>query len=75
MPARRTEGKTAVKKTVKKSAPTMAAKRKDLGAPVGGYFADQPPEKRVLLEKLRALVKKGYPAPTPASSGAFPSIS
>lgn len=62
MPAsKRTAGKTAIKKTVKKSPPTMAAKRKDLGAPVDGYFADQPPEKRVLLEKLRALVTKGVP--------------
>ena len=62
MPARkRTAGKTVVKKIVKKSPPTMAAKRKDLGAPVDGYLADQPPEKRVLLEKLRALVTKGVP--------------
>jgi hypothetical protein len=62
MPARkRAGGKTAVKKTVKKSAPTMAAKRKDLGAPVESYFRQQPPEKRALLEKLRALVAKAVP--------------
>ena len=62
MPARkRTAGKTAVKKTVKKAAPTMAAKRKDLGAPVDRYFAQQPQEKRALLEKLRALVDKAVP--------------
>ena len=63
MPARKRAAakKIAVKKTVKKSAPTMAAKRKDLGAPVGSYYAQQPPEKRVLLEKLRALVEKGVP--------------
>ena len=62
MPARkRAAGKTALKKTVKKSPPTMAAKRKDLGAPVDSYFAQQPPEKRALLEKLRALVAKGVP--------------
>jgi hypothetical protein len=62
MPARkRVAGKTAVRKTVKKSAPAMAAKRKDLGAPVDSYFAQQPPEKRALLEKLRALVAKGVP--------------
>jgi hypothetical protein len=67
MPARkRAAGKaavkrTAVKKTPKKTAPAMAAKRKDLGAPVGAYFAQQPPEKRALLEKLRALVAKGVP--------------
>ena len=62
MPARKkTGGKVAVRKTDKKSAPTMAARRKDLGAPVGSYYAQQPPEKRVLLEKLRALVAKGVP--------------
>ena len=48
-------------KTVKKNAPMMAAKRKDLGAPVDSYFTQQPPEKRALLEKLRALVAKGVP--------------
>ena len=61
MPARKRTAGKAVKKTAKKSAPMMAAKRKDLGAPVDAYFAQQPPEKRVLLEKLRALVTKGVP--------------
>lgn len=62
MPARkRAAGKTTVKKTVRKTAPTMAAKRKDLGSPVDGYFRDQPADKRALLEKLRALVDKGVP--------------
>lgn len=62
MPVRkRAAGKTTVKKTVRKTAPTMAAKRKDLGAPVDGYFRDQPPDKRALLEKLRALVDRGVP--------------
>src|SRR5688572_29706442 len=61
MPARKRTAGKAVKKTVKKSAPTMAAKRKDLGAPVDSYFRQQPPEKRALLEKLRALVAKGVP--------------
>jgi hypothetical protein len=44
-----------------KSAPTMAAKRDDFGAATDRYFAEQPPEKRALLEELRALVKKGVP--------------
>jgi hypothetical protein len=62
MPARkRSTSKTAVKKTVKKSAPAMAPKRNDLGAPVDSYFKQQPPEKRALLDKLRALVAKGVP--------------
>ena len=60
MPARkRSVSKTAPKKTMKKSAP--AAKRSDLGASVDSYFRQQPPEKRALLEKLRALVAKGVP--------------
>ncbi len=41
--------------------PARAGKRKDLGAPVDSYFAQQPPEKRALLEKLRALVARGVP--------------
>ena len=61
MPARKRAAGKAVKKTAKKNAPMMAAKRKDLGAPVDSYFAQQPPEKRALLEKLRALVAKGVP--------------
>jgi hypothetical protein len=62
MPARkRAAAKTPVKKTVKKSPPTMAARRKDLGASVDSYFRQQPPEKRVLLEKLRVLVAKAVP--------------
>ncbi len=32
--------------------------------PVDAYFAEQSPEKRVLLEKLRALVTKGVPDAT-----------
>ena len=61
MPARKRAAGKAVKKTAKKNAPMMAAKRKDLGAPVDSYFVQQPPEKRALLEKLRALVAKGVP--------------
>ena len=38
-----------------------AAKRKDFGAPVNAYFAQQPPEKRPLLDKLRALVDAELP--------------
>jgi hypothetical protein len=39
----------------------MAASRKDFGAPVDTYFAQQPPEKRPLTDKLRALVDKELP--------------
>ncbi|MGH2492873.1 MAG: DUF1801 domain-containing protein [Candidatus Limnocylindria bacterium] len=50
----------AKKQTPAKTRATMAP-RKDFGAPVDAYFAEQPPEKRVLLEKLRALVDKAVP--------------
>ncbi|MGH2472535.1 MAG: DUF1801 domain-containing protein [Candidatus Limnocylindria bacterium] len=54
--------KAARKKTaLSKSAPKMAAKRDDLGASTDRYFAEQAPEKRALLEELRALVMKGVP--------------
>jgi hypothetical protein len=45
----------------KRSASKSAVKRNDLGAPVDSYFAQQSPDKRALLEKLRALVAKGVP--------------
>ena len=55
MAARR---QTAKKAGVKKSGGGKESKGKDLAA---GYFATQQPDKRVLLEKLRALVMKGVP--------------
>jgi len=47
--------------TTKKTAAVAGAPRKDFGAPVEGYFAEQAPDKRVLLERLRVLVTKGVP--------------
>ena len=50
------------KTTAKRTTPlTVMAKRKDLGAPVDSYFAQQPPEKRALLDKLRAIVDRTVP--------------
>jgi hypothetical protein len=57
-----TAKKIAQKKTApSKSAPKMAAKRDDFGASTDRYFAEQAPEKRALLDDLRALVMKGVP--------------
>jgi hypothetical protein len=61
-----------VKKTKPKRAPkTKAAKkpvaakkyaqRADLGAPIDGFFAKQPPELRVILETLRDLADEAAP--------------
>ena len=52
------------KKTVSKTAPT-----KDLAAT---YIAAQPPDKRVLLERLRGLVVKGAPGAVPAIKWGVP---
>ena len=53
--------KTAAKKpAAKKAAANMPASKAD-SAQVDRYFAEQSPEKRALLEKLRALVEKTVP--------------
>src|SRR5207244_7713480 len=54
--------KTAAKKTsVKKSAPSASGKGASGGASIAAYFAEQPADKRALLEKLRSLVAQGIP--------------
>jgi hypothetical protein len=57
--------KTVAKKTVAKKAVAKKAVAKKTVAKKAavddGYFAQQSPDKRVLLEKLRALVVKGVP--------------
>jgi hypothetical protein len=53
MPTRNATKRTAVKKAAKGSAPNKN--------PTVAYLAEQPAEKRVLLEKLRSLVEKGIP--------------
>ena len=42
------------------------AARADLGAPVAGFFARQPPELRRILEQLRQLVEEVVPRATSA---------
>jgi hypothetical protein len=55
---------TAKKTAPKKTALNNGSKPGDLGASTESYFTQQPPEKRALLEKLRALVIKGVPDAT-----------
>jgi hypothetical protein len=49
--------------TKKKKAPAKKrpAARADLGAPIDGYFAKQPPALRAILEQLRKLVDEVVP--------------
>jgi hypothetical protein len=51
----------AKKKAAAKPRAAMAP-RKDFGAPVDAYFAQQPPDKRPLTDKLRALVDRELPS-------------
>jgi hypothetical protein len=57
----------AAKKAPAKKAPAKKPRaRADLGAPIEGFFAKQPPALRAILEVLRALVDEA--APTAQSS-------
>jgi hypothetical protein len=58
----------AAKRTAKKTAAT----KKSSEPSVTAYFAEQPPDKRALLEKLRALVAKGVPDATPTIKWGVP---
>jgi len=63
---------SAAKRTARKTAATKSAAKKTSEPSVTGYFAEQPPDKRALLEKLRALVAKGVPDATPAIKWGVP---
>ena len=69
MPAKRTAKKTATKK---KPATKTTAVKSALEPSVASYFEEQPADKRVLLEKLRALAAKGVPDATPAIKWGVP---
>jgi hypothetical protein len=68
MPAKRTAKKTATKKPAAK---TTAAKSAS-DPTVASYFAQQPADKRAILEKLRALVAKGVPDAMPTIKWGVP---
>jgi hypothetical protein len=74
-PSPKAKAKTASKtKTAKPAsvAPKKPAPRADLGAPVGGFFAKQPPPLRAILEDLRALVAEAAPEVTSAIKWGMP---
>jgi hypothetical protein len=60
------------KPTAKKITTRKTAAKKTSEPSVTGYFAEQPPDKRALLEKLRALVAKGVPDSTPTIKWGVP---
>jgi hypothetical protein len=63
---------TAKKAGAKKTAPQDGSKRDGADAAVESYFAQQPPDKRALLAKLRALVEKSAPNAVPSIKWGVP---
>jgi hypothetical protein len=46
--------------------------RKDLGAPVEGFFAKQPPHLRPILDQLRAMIAEAAPEATATTKWGMP---
>ena len=76
MPAKKTvtkRPKAATKRTSKAATTKTTAKpAKGGGSVVATYLAQQPPEKRVLLERLSVVVAKGAPDATPTIKWGIP---
>jgi len=68
-PKSKTKTKTAKPTDV---APKKPAPRADLGAPVGGFFARQPPPLRGILDDLRGLIGETAPDATSAIKWGMP---
>src|SRR5579871_4989499 len=60
-PKAQPKGKAVTRKPAKPAAPMKFGPRKDLGAPVDGFFAKQPPHIRPIVDQLRALIAKAAP--------------
>jgi hypothetical protein len=59
-------------KSVAASAPKKFGPRKDLGAPIDGFFAKQPPQLRAILDQLRAMIAEAAPDATAATKWGMP---
>lgn len=54
------------------AAPMKFGPRKDLGAPVDGFFAKQPPHLSPIVERLRAMIAEAAPGATGAIKWGMP---
>jgi hypothetical protein len=67
------KAKSPAKKPVATAAPKARfGPRKDLGAPVDGFFAKQPPHLRSVLDQLRAMIAEAAPEATAATKWGMP---
>ncbi len=64
--------KPAAKKKPATAQPRKLGPRADLGAPVDGFFARQPPHLRPILDQLRALVAEAAPDASSAIKWGMP---
>jgi hypothetical protein len=55
-----------------KRPPPRMAPRADLGAPIDGFFAKQPPALRPILDELRAMVEQAAPQATSSLKWGMP---
>jgi hypothetical protein len=53
-------------------APMKFGARKDLGAPVDGFFAKQPPQLRAILDQLRTMIAEAAPEATATTKWGMP---
>src|SRR5437773_12331897 len=67
-----TTNPTAKLTAAKKSVPQKAGKTDGAGASVESSFAQQPPDKRALLIKIRGLVEEGAPDAVPVIKWGVP---
>jgi hypothetical protein len=69
----KSKARRPAQKPVATTAPqTKFGPRKDLGAPVDGFFAKQPSHLRAILDELRALVAEAAPEATAATKWGMP---
>ena len=67
-----TPAQKPAQKPVAANAPKKFGPRKDLGAPVDGFFARQPRQLRAILDQLRAMIAEAAPEATAAIKWGMP---
>jgi hypothetical protein len=60
-PVKKARERATGDKAATKKAPRRKGARADLGAPIEGFFAKQPPQLRAILDKLRKLIDEVVP--------------
>jgi hypothetical protein len=70
--AKKSAGRPAKKSAKPTAAPKKFGRRADLGAPIDGFFAKQPPHLRPILETLRQMIEEAAPGASSAIKWGMP---